>query len=113
MNQLLSGKLGLLARVLVLALGSLAVLSYLIGQEGLRTYSIVSVTSPLPIVFSRYGSQENYGSVVTVRYVEQDGQAAEKQLKPDDFKIAGPYSRRAVYVGIFALGVEADKERPI
>jgi hypothetical protein len=101
-----------LLRLAVLVIGTLAIIGYTFESEPFKNAARRLAASPLPIVFSRFGSQENFTGRILVSYTEKDGGNVEKELRPEDFKIAGPYARRGVYVGIYSIGAHTDIERP-
>jgi hypothetical protein len=102
--------------VFVLSVGLLQALGYVLHNDTLRGLGIVSVASPLPLVFTDRNGFEDFASRFDLRLVGTDGVVREHTLTASDFsQVGGPFNRRAPYAAAIAYAPRLPRRstRPI
>lgn len=90
--------------------GTLNASSFIAHQEKLRDIGFVTVSSPLPLVFSAYNGVETFatGFNITINYT--NGTQYVTSLDAEKYgQLAGAYNRRNIYGAIFSHGPFFDK----
>lgn len=85
--------------VLLLAVGLLEPVGYMTGIGIFEELGYISVSSPLPIVFTDRAGMEDFASRYTLSWTRKDdGKTLEKEITSTDFaRLSGPFNRRGVY----------------
>ena len=86
-------------------LGMLQMIGYLTGSNILRGAGLLSVASPLPLVFSHFRGYETFALDFEVEIEARSGKKVRKKITPELYSgLKGPYNRRNVFGAVFAYG---------
>jgi hypothetical protein len=84
--------------------------AFITHYEGMKDVGFVTVSSPLPLVFSAYNGQETYSTGFTVNVTYENGTSITDQLDATKYDLlGGAYNRRNIYGAIFSHGPFFDK----
>jgi sterol desaturase/sphingolipid hydroxylase (fatty acid hydroxylase superfamily) len=91
--------------LLVIALGLTQMTGYLIDKDKIRGLGTLSVSSPLPIVFSTVNKLETFSQEFLIEVTSTDGRVISKKLDSKNYnQIKAPYNLRNVYGFSLAYG---------
>lgn len=91
--------------VRILVVGCLQPVGYLFNSPNIRGLGLVTVSSPLPLVFSSYNGVETFSTMFTLNVTTHDNITTSVPMSLDLCNmIDGPYNRRNVYGAIFSHG---------
>lgn len=103
-----------LGGLILLAIGCLQPTGYLFNLPQLRGLGIVSVASPLPLVFSSYNGVETFSTSFSIKLTTINNQTIELPLDSELYaQIKGPYNRRNIYGVVFSHGPFFDRSELI
>jgi len=94
--------------------GCLGSTAFLAHNDHFRDIGFVTVSSPLPLVFSAYNGIETFSTKFNVSVTYQNGEKYHAELDADRYNLLeGAYNRRNIYGAIFSHGPFFDKENLI
>lgn len=89
----------------VVLIGLLQIIGYVTKVEMIRSLGILTVSSPLPLVFTEVKGVETFVNDFYIRYTDEAGVAQELKLTPEIYKqLKGPYNRRNIYGAAIGYG---------
>lgn len=95
---------------LLVGLGFLSMFGTAMGLEPVRRVGLLTVASPLPLVFSKFRGVENFSSDYFMDVTFTDGETASFQITDALYaRTEGPYNRRNPYGAVLAYGPMLDK----
>ena len=98
--------------IAVVSIGLIQMFGYLTGQENIKGLGTLSVSSPLPIVFTKFNGNETFSQKYYLKYTTDTGEIIEKEISKHDFeKMRAPYNLRNVYGYAMAYGPSVKKEK--
>lgn len=98
--------------ILLILVGSLQMGGFLVGNDQIKGLGAVTVSAPLPIVFSQVNGLETFSQDFQLEYVTQDGKIHQHKITNKDFSnMKAPYNLRNVYGFAFAYGPAVKKEK--
>jgi hypothetical protein len=98
------------AALLLVGVGLLSMTGTALGLEPLRRLGLLTVASPLPLVFSKFRGVENFSSDYFMDLVFVDGDVASLPITAAAYaRTTGPYNRRNPYGAVLAYGPMLDK----
>ena len=97
--------------ILLILLGLLQSFGYVIDSDVIRNVGIVSVASPLPLVFHQVKGVETFASDFTLMYQDVDGNNVSRKITPEYYSTwEGPYNWRNVYGAAISYGPILDQK---
>lgn len=86
-------------------IGSLQIIGVATGSRSLKGLGLVSVASPLPLVFSHFRGIETFAADFHLRLKKNGKITFDSQITSELYeKLKGPYNRRNIYGAVFAYG---------
>ena len=85
--------------------GTINSVAFIAHYDGFRDLGFVSVSSPLPLVFSAYNGYETFATGFNIMVKYKNGTVIDINLDVNTYgKITGPYNRKNIYGAIFSHG---------
>lgn len=89
----------------ILIIGLLQPIGYIFNAPSVRGLGIITVASPLPLVFTSYNGIETFSTTFHLNITLSDNSTFSMPMSHDIYsKIQGPYNRRNVYGAVFSHG---------
>ena len=94
--------------------GTLNSTAFLVHNKNIKNIGFVTVSSPLPLVFSSYNGVETYATAFNVEIQYQNGTFVEAKLDTERYALlTGAYNRKNVYGALFTHGPFFDQDNLI
>lgn len=89
----------------LISLGSLQMISDVLGLPRLKGFAAAIQVSPAMKVFTAHQGYETHAARFTLRWKDESGFPQALALNPDTYaRVAGPYNRRNIYGAALAYG---------
>lgn len=85
--------------------GTMNSIAFIVHYDGFKDMGFVSVSSPLPLVFSAYNGHETYSTEFNISVSYKNDTNVTVHMDGNLYnKIKGPYNRRNIYGAVFSHG---------